>query len=517
MEQVSKRRQRRNQNTDAAQTPGNDLTELIPLEVVASRSSGEFTAGHLVPGDFDPQSVTRPGQVVTPTDVLESMKARHWQDGDGKYHRIDSSEPQHVKHQAVTDQLCSARTESQTYHVNDEEVRRTSRSELTQLASESAGPNDQRGHFAVERQQRLPVDHEREATLHSERLALVRDRELLILERELLVRERELLAAERRQFFLDRTAHAERSFAQTGDTSDTLAAVNRQFGIPGPESHPEIAKATASTLAASWKDTPSVTARDHASVLEIDREPRYVDPTSEDPEIAPGESDQRDSLDFEKPIDDLRSQLAKLFEMPSAERPAATESIATLDQIRLEIKSVEEIQSDAEKAVDSEVEDPGSRQTSSEDSIEEFMARLLARSASNIATRADGNHKNAKSEFDRMGAALELSNVHEQSVTKPSDLPHQFVEQKHKPDKQAEQENLPLFRQVANASARSALEEYSRRRRRKATMTMGILLVVSLSAASFVLFTQNQAQSSAKSTRFEVNSALFGPSRRMLR
>ena len=48
-------------------------------------------------------------------------------------------------------------------------------------------------------------------------------------------------------------------------------------------------------------------------------------------------------------------------------------------------------------------------------------------------------------------------------------------------------------------------------------MTMGILLVVSLSAASFVLFTQNQAQSSAKSTRFEVNSALFGPSRRMLR
>lgn len=169
--------------------------------------------------------------------------------------------------------------------------------------------------------------------------------------RELLVRERELLAAERRQFFLDRTAHAERSFAQTGDTSDTLAAVNRQFGIPGPESHPEIAKATASTLAASWKDTPSVTAPDHASVREIDREPRHVDPTSEDPEIAPGESDQRDSLDFEKPIDDLRSQLAKLFEMPSAERPAATESIATLDQIRLEIKSVEEIQSDAEKAV----------------------------------------------------------------------------------------------------------------------------------------------------------------------
>lgn len=492
MDQVSKRRQRRKQKTNAAQTFGNDLTELIPLEVVASRSCGEVTAEHLVPADFDPPPVTRPCHDVSNTDVVDLMKARHWQDGDGKYHRIDSSEPQHVKHQAVTDQLPSAHTESQTYPVNDEEeVRRTSStssSELAQLASESVEPNLQRSHSAVERQQQLPVDRELEAALHSERLALVRDRELLFLERELLVRDRELLASERRQFFLDCTAHAGPSFAQKGDTSNNLAAFNRQFGIRSPESHPEIAKATAQV--ASWKDTQSATARDHTSVLEIDRELRHVDdPTPGDPEIASGESAPKDLLDLEKPIDDLRSQLAKLFELPSAELPVATASMATLGQIRPEIESVEEIPSATETAADSEVEDPGVGQTSCDDSVEEFMARLLARSASNNANRVDGNHKNVIPDFNLLGSVIEPSTtVHERTVTKQSDLPHQFVEQEHK---QAEQENLHLFREVANASARSALVQYSRRRRRKATMTLGILLVVSLSAASAVLLNQH--------------------------
>lgn len=491
MEQVSKRRQRRKQKPEAAQTLGNDLTELIPLEVIASRSSGEVTSERQVPADFDPPSVTRPGHVVSNTDVVELKKARHWQDGDGKYHRIDSSEPQHVEHQAVTDQLPSAHTESQTYPVNDEEdVRRTSSSELTQLASESAEPNRQRSHFAVERQQPLPVDRELEAALHSERLALVRDRELLFQERELLVRDRELLASERRQFFLDRTAHAGPSFAQKGDTSDALAAFNRQFGIPSPESHPEIAKATAPTPAASWKDTQSATARDHTSDLEGDGELRHVDdPTPGDPEIASSESAPKELLDLEKPIDDLRSQLAKLFELPSADLPAATVSVATIGQIRPEIESVEAIPSATEKAADSQVDDPGVGQTSNDDSVEEFMARLLARSASNNANRVDGNQKNATSAFNSLGSVIEPSTtVHERTVTRQSDLPHQFAEQKYK---LAEQENLQLFRQVANASARTALVQYSRRRRRKATMTLGILLVVSLSAASVVLLNQH--------------------------
>ncbi len=491
---------------DVDHFPTNELTDLKLLEEVEKRTSREVTAERLATDDSERPSVRPPGDVVTNTEVLESTKAVQWQDADGKYHRIDSIEHQHIKHQVQAARLPLARTELHTSPANDEQERRTSTPELAQLASEIAVRKGQRSPFAVESHQQFPVDRERETTLHSERLALMRDRELLLRDRALLVRDRELLAAERKQFFLDRTAHTEQRSAQTADLANTLAAVNRQFGIPVHESHPEIAEVTVPSTTASWQDTSSAIPLDLAAIFQFDREPNKVDDSaSEYPEILSGESDPTDLLDLEQPIDEIRSQLAKLFKLPSAEFPAATESTATLSQIRPEIEPVEEVQSDTETAVDSQVDDPEARQNSSDDSIEECMARLLARSRSNAATM-EGNRKLAESDSKLSGPVTErLPTVHEQAATTSLDLPHELSEPAHKQDKQALRENLQLFRQVAHASARSALVRHSIRQR-NATMTKRVLLVVSLSAAS-VLLTQNLTQYSAESKRLERNNA----------
>jgi hypothetical protein len=497
-------RRRTKQMWDVDHFPTNELTDLKPLEVVEKRTSREVTAERLATDDSERPSVRPPGDVVTNTEVLELTKAVQWHDGDGKSHRIDSIEQQHIKHQAQADRPPLARTELHTHPANDEQERRISTPELAQLASEIAELKGQRSPFAVECHQQLPV--EREATLHSERLALTRDRELLMRDRALLLRDRELLAAERKQFFLDRTAHTEQRSAQTGDLANTLAAVNRQFGIPVHESHPEIAEVTVPSSMASWKDTPSAIPLDLAALFQFDREPNKVDDSaSEYPEILSGESDPTDLLDLEQPIDEIRSQLAKLFKLPSAQFPATTESTAALSQVRPEIELVEEVQSDTETAVDSQVDDPEGRQPSSDDSIEECMARLLARSRSNAATM-EGNRKIAESDSKLSAPVTERpTTVHEQAATTSLDLPHELSEPAHKQDKQALRENLQLFRQVAHASARSAVVRHSIRQR-NATMTKRVLLVVSLSAAS-VLLTQNLTQYSAESKRLERNNA----------
>ena len=190
-----------------------------------------------------------------------------------------------------------------------------------------------------------------------------------------------------------------------------------------------------------------------------------------------------------EPVNDLRSQLAMLFDLPKGlEGNRASHS----DQ--LEIDHSRSTYSDD----NSPSEESGSSYSSksdlkpnfaasgshiaeneahSEDSVDDFMARLLARSRGGHEELADGE---AAKTTDHDEPEL---NVSGQDV----DRSHLFAEPKHKQDKQAVRENLQSFRQVAHLSARTALTRHTQSQLKNAMIAKGVLFGVSAFATAWFL------------------------------
>lgn len=258
-------------------------------------------------------TATRSGPVVSNVpinaEVSKVAQLTQWQDAEGKHHRID------CEHQTNAETPFSVRTEAET---DDDEECRSSAPEFTPLASELAQSKGRDNQFTIEHSHLSSIDHEREAMLRSERLAITRERELLIQDRELLVRERELLAADRRRLSLEFARHVDREAPTERDTTQSVvpaeiqAAVNRQFRIPVCEDSSEEAEHDSGETR-----TTTVTHLGLAPHFGIDRVERHVDDGgSQDDELPSTATEQRYVLDSQHRIDDLHCHLAQLFELP---------------------------------------------------------------------------------------------------------------------------------------------------------------------------------------------------------
>jgi hypothetical protein len=115
-----------------------------------------------------------------------------------------------------------------------------------------------------------------------------------------------------------------------------------------------------------------------------------------------------------------------------------------------------------------------------EDSVDAFMARLLARS------RNDSDPPQVSQQVSSPVAdqsSVGSGNEALETIQGPVDRSHLLAEPKHKQDKQAVRENLQSFRQVAHLSARTALARHSMRQLRNATIVKGVLLIAALIAS----------------------------------
>ena len=261
---------------------------------------------------------------------------------------------------------------------------------------------------------------------------------------------------------------------------ETLAQVNRQFGVPVEETS---AAASTQDLPAWWTAAPS--SGEEQSTDEA-AHPHWVAEalrSDEDPKV-----DSQVSPDV--PETDLRSQLAMLFDLPTTtevppedslrrpERDSRTDETAADNRSTSE--TVRSLHRPATPApMNARVEDivPNHESSGVEDSVEEFMARLLARSR----TGSDDVLPAAPAAPKKVPAPVAAEPVVEGggSTVVDSDRSHLMAEPKHKQDKQAVRENLQSFRQVAHLSARSALARHSLRQLRNATIAKGVLLAAS--------------------------------------
>ena len=266
---------------------------------------------------------------------------------------------------------------------------------------------------------------------------------------------------------------------ESQDVRQTLAEVNREFGTAVQESPANESK---TSLPAWWVEATKAESRDDESINETGK-PSWVldalrgtsgDQLPVETKVQPDESGE--------PANPLRSQLAKLFELPANTPEEVPDQLAEHDS---KITSTETVVPHAE--VDSGAVSLGAApQGHGEDSVEAFMARLLARSrtggdeaspsakpasiANTVAVPAAGAARAIPSNEADGSAA---------SISGDQDRSHLMQGPKHKQDRQAVRENLQSFRQVAHLSARSALAKHSLQQLRNATIAKGVLLAAS--------------------------------------
>eukprot|EP00456_Euglypha_rotunda_P035313 TRINITY_DN271_c0_g1_i10.p1 TRINITY_DN271_c0_g1~~TRINITY_DN271_c0_g1_i10.p1 ORF type:complete len:1077 (+),score=227.45 TRINITY_DN271_c0_g1_i10:6766-9996(+) len=248
------------------------------------------------------------------------------------------------------------------------------------------------------------------------------------------------------------------------NVDETLAVVNREFGVPVEE--PDTSQPT--TALPSWwvENTKPTAVREDA--FQVDKPGWIAEALKEETqEGAQGATPAAD------PADDLRSKLAMLFDLPTdagaiASGPSEQEEEVASDQA---IAPIEEVDTNTVPDGHSGIQD----------SVDEFMARLLARSRGEDAAPPPLAKETSSSPAVDDAVSFTLP--------AETDRSHLMEGPKHKQDKQAVRENLKSFRKVAHLSARSALARHSLQQLRNATIAKGILLGVS-SAAMLWFFTR---------------------------
>ncbi len=267
--------------------------------------------------------------------------------------------------------------------------------------------------------------------------------------------------------------------SQNPSANETLADVNREFGVAVSE--PLANPATTAALPSWWLENPQGTP-EQQQPDEIQQPGRVVEALnsgmSEVPEATASQGN------------DLRAQLAMLFDLPGAATIEAanpdametcevkqnTSDVATGSMIHPNDGTFEV---DSSPVAASEESD-----TRVEDSVESFMAKLLARSRTGASEMSTPDSQRGASETAVRVADSTVPTV--SAVPSEQDRSHLMAEPKHKQDKQAVRENLQSFRQVAHLSARSALAKHSLRQLRNATIAKGVLLgAATISAAWF--------------------------------
>ena len=270
---------------------------------------------------------------------------------------------------------------------------------------------------------------------------------------------------------------------QVQRVDETLDAINRDFGVPVDETQPESTPALP-----SWWDEKSP-ASDSAAPSESGH-PNWV---VEALRSSPTDTDIETS---EPPASDLRSQLAMLFDLPASALEAKTEETATAQTDECDLVQAEEpsashrdapepaqLPAETSQAASPESTSSEPEEQSGGDSVDEFMARLLARSRTSASDMANKSSNPAPVAPQPVPQAEPEILTHAASL----DRSHLMAEPKHKQNKQAVRENLQSFRQVAHLSARSALARHSLQQVRNATIAKGILLGVSAAYGTIFL------------------------------
>lgn len=258
--------------------------------------------------------------------------------------------------------------------------------------------------------------------------------------------------------------------------SETLAAVNEEFGIPvesGPSEQP------AGSLPSWWMENPTSAKTESADPAK----PGWVidalradagEPDATDPQPQPAA----------EPENDLRSRLAMLFDLPATasdeapEEPKAADGDVDRPEISNDVSTFS--LREAMPMLDEAAEEIA------EDSVDAFMQRLLARSRTGDSERSHSNSGRTPqpaADALKSEALPSTSMTPTQTAVSDQDRSHLMAEPKHKQDKQAVRENLQSFRQVAHLSARSALARHSLQQLRNATIAKGVLMGISTVAA----------------------------------
>jgi pSer/pThr/pTyr-binding forkhead associated (FHA) protein len=279
---------------------------------------------------------------------------------------------------------------------------------------------------------------------------------------------RKVVTTEAGEVAASATAQAGLTVEQDLSADETMEVVNRQFGVPVEEIE---STPTVGALPSWWvENAPSQTAASNES-FQVEQ-PNWV---TEALKADSTEPEQKPAVVTEAG-DDLRSKLAMLFDLPTAEAdqkntdspqetgdtvPVAGEELAAM---------VDDLAANGE-------EEPAEGNSNIQDSVDEFMARLLARSRGDeakppVVTKASG-------------PTSAVEDAVSFSLPAEPDRSHLMAEPKHKQDKQAVRENLQSFRKVAHMSARSALARHSLQQLRNATIAKGILLGASTIAMTW--------------------------------
>jgi len=260
------------------------------------------------------------------------------------------------------------------------------------------------------------------------------------------------------------------------DARQTLAEVNREFGTAVHEAPSE---EVTSALPSWWMENTKPEPRGDEPSGEPGRPSWVIDALRGNDTHPTSDESARASVEEEPPANDLRSQLAKLFELPAQ---AVSNETAPREQ-NVPDHPVEETSArPVEVAADAVSESPDrAEETHGEDSVDAFMARLLARS------RGGNSDAAVPTPVSTASAASPVTKISSKTETAASAIPtsieqdrsHLMQGPKHKQDKQAVRENLQSFRQVAHLSARSALAKHSLQQLRNATIAKGVLLAAS--------------------------------------
>lgn len=269
------------------------------------------------------------------------------------------------------------------------------------------------------------------------------------------------------------TPHFDPLANQQLTADQTLAVVNRDYGVPVGE---ETKSPATEALPSWWVEAPQPESVDafKAEQPEWVADALNAEALKTDAPIADAETAPR--LEAGNNPTDLRSTLAMLFDLPAT----AADSADDQTEIDSSVEPVETAEEVIETSVAAEVTPPvatddiSEQSTGAEDSVEEFMARLLARS------RGDESKPSAPVTVAAPAKTVKPAVVEDDAVsfTMPAeqDRSHLMAAPKHKQDKQAVRDNLKSFRQVAHLSARSALARHSLQQLRNATIAKGILL-----------------------------------------
>lgn len=216
--------------------------------------------------------------------------------------------------------------------------------------------------------------------------------------------------------------------------------------------------------------------------LPADREPVAHDAELEE-RVTPAESEIEESPSEEDEpsaaADDWRSRLGELLAEPSPEPVEQREPPVTT-------RIAEESRSEPEKSV---------AKTDEDDSIASYMERLLARNRRQGDDEPEpapvkGRAVREEPAMPRAGSPAAVgTTIPIQVAPEQSPAPERRRERKPQaaPDKETAREHLQKFRQVANASARTAVAKHTSKTMRVALIFKGVITVCCAIAAGFFL------------------------------